>query len=199
MMGLVAAVSQGLGHTHRENGRNGCARNPIQPVFLRPMRLILLLILMSLAPGLTEARRLKPKKLPLPLLEVFHIQHPAAVKAVWTADGSGFRVRFSEFGRAVEVTYDQAQQWTLRKRALYDSELPVAADRYLQSSHTGCSAVQIVLWQRPGEPDRIRLRLSCPNRTGQMMLDFDAQGNVAEGHETPEPTPAGTGGRKKEK
>jgi hypothetical protein len=163
------------------------------------MRLIIFLLLLGLAPVLSEARRLKPKRLPLALLEVFHIQHPAAVKAVWTAEGNAYRVRFSEFGRAVEVTYDQAQQWTLRKRALYESELPVAANRYLQSSHAGCSAVQIVLWQRPGEPDRIRLRLSCPNRTGQMMLVFDAMGNVSQGNETHEPTPAETRHRKKDR
>lgn len=170
-------------------------RNPTMPVFLRPMRLILLLFLIVVVPWQTEARRLKPKRLPLPLLEVFHVQHPAAVKAVWTAEGNGFKVRFNEFGRAVEVTYDQAQQWTLRKRALYASELPVAADRHLQSAHTACSTAQITLWQRPGEPDRIRVRLTCPIRSAALWVEFDAQGNPSDTPESAE-TPASVSRRK---
>lgn len=170
-------------------------RNPTMPVFLRPMRLILLLLLMLAATWPTEARRLKPKRLPLPLLEVFHVQHPAAVKVVWTADGNGFKARFNEFGRAVEVTYDQAQQWTLRKRALYASELPVAADRHLQSAHTACTATQMTLWQRPGEPDRIRVRLSCPGRSAPVWVEFDAQGNPSDTPESAE-TPASVSHRK---
>lgn len=170
-------------------------RNPIQPVFLRVMRFVLLWLLIVLLPGVAGARRLKPRRLPLPLLEVFHIQHPAAVKAVWMADGSGFRVRFTEFGRVVEVTYDQAQQWTLRKRALYASELPVAADRHLQSAHTACSATQMTLWQRPGEPDRIRVRLSCPGLSAPVLVEFDAQGNYANNSVTADP-PASVSRRK---
>lgn len=170
-------------------------RNPTMPVFLRPMRLILLLLLIVVAPWRTEARRLKPKRLPLPLLEVFHVQHPAAVKVVWTANGNGFKARFNEFGRAVEVTYDQAQQWTLRKRALYASELPVAADRHLQSAHTACSATQMTLWQRPGEPDRIRVRLSCPGLSAPVLVEFDAQGNYANNSVTADP-PASVSRRK---
>lgn len=156
------------------------------------MRLILLLLLMAFVPWSTQARRLKPKRLPLPLLEVFHVQHPAAVKAVWTAEGQGYKVRFSEFGRAVEVHYDQAQQWTLRKRALYEAELPVAADRHMQSTYTACTTTQITLWQRPGEPDRLRVRLSCPGRSGSLMVDFDAQGNAANNTETIESSTSDT-------
>lgn len=161
------------------------------------MRLFLFLLLIGLAPLSTEARRLKTKRLPLPLLEVFHAQHPAAVKAVWTAGGSGYQVRFNEFGRTVEISYDLAQQWTLRKRALYESEFPVAADRHLQAKHSGCSPAQITLWQRPGEPDRIRVRLSCPGRSAQAVVDFDGQGNALDTTNTPESTTAESGRRKK--
>jgi len=170
-------------------------REPSRPVFLQPMRAALLLLFLFILPFVTQARRLKPRRLPLPLLEVFHAQHPAATRAVWTADGNGFRVRFSEFGRSVEVTYDQAHQWTVRRRSLFASELPVLADRYLQANHTGCAAEQITLWQQPGEPDRIGVRLTCPGRAGQPEIGFDTQGNLRAGEagtSTPLPTGGGT-------